>query len=511
METLSYLYLTLAYETVEGCSDCTGASRLRDNTFSSEIREQLSVTCNNISLLSLIVILNIVAMASRTLAAVKEGDHNSQVTTLQQNLQQLGYLKANPTGYFGTLTKEAVINFQQAKGLTPDGIVGSQTWVLLEDKTKTKITPSQSTINVNPSPSQSSSNRSILRKGDRNYQVTTLQQNLQGLGYLKANPTGYFGTLTKEAVINFQQAKGLTPDGIVGSQTWMLLEGNTITTITSSQSPIKDNLSPNQSPTSRSIRSIIKKGDRNSQVTTLQQYLRGLGYLKANPTGYFGTLTKEAVINFQQAKGLTPDGIVGSQTWALLEGNRRTTPTTTQGSIKPNPSPNQRPSSRLRTTPTTTQGSIKPNPSPNQRPSGRLRIGDRSESVRIIQRQLEMAGFYQGSANGIFDLSTEDAVRSFQRARGLTVDGIVGAKTRAILPQLTGYDANPKVRRSNRNVNYVGSAISPAKIQQLQWRLRNAGFYRGPLNGIWGVKTQRAVEAAQRYYKISTSDVINQL
>lgn len=50
--------------------------------------------------------------------------------------------------------------------------------------------------------------------------------------------------------------------------------------------------------------------DRN--VVLLQQKLG----IKAD--GYFGPMTKKAVIDFQRANGLDPDGIVGPLTWAKL-------------------------------------------------------------------------------------------------------------------------------------------------------------------------------------------------
>ena len=59
----------------------------------------------------------------------------------------------------------------------------------------------------------------MLRREMENANVMKLQQDLHTLGYLSANPTGYFGALTETAVMNFQRQYGLTPDGIVGSKT----------------------------------------------------------------------------------------------------------------------------------------------------------------------------------------------------------------------------------------------------------------------------------------------------
>lgn len=53
-------------------------------------------------------------------------------------------------------------------------------------------------------------------------------------------------------------------------------------------------------------------------VRQIQQALRNAGYFKRSPTGYFGSITKRAVIRFQKAHKLDPDGIVGPKTWAAL-------------------------------------------------------------------------------------------------------------------------------------------------------------------------------------------------
>ena len=60
---------------------------------------------------------------------------------------------------------------------------------------------------------------------------------------------------------------------------------------------------------------ILKKGSKGVEVKELQ----GLLYLYQD--GIFGALTEEAVKEFQKANGLTPDGIVGDNTWAKLKGN----------------------------------------------------------------------------------------------------------------------------------------------------------------------------------------------
>ena len=62
-----------------------------------------------------------------------------------------------------------------------------------------------------------------------------------------------------------------------------------------------------------------------------------------------------------------------------------------------------------------------------------LRRGSRGSAVAQLQEQLSAAGFDPGAADGIFGARTDAAVRAFQQARGLMVDGIVGPRTWAAL------------------------------------------------------------------------------
>lgn len=63
---------------------------------------------------------------------------------------------------------------------------------------------------------------------------------------------------------------------------------------------------------------ILKRGSKGAEVKELQ------GLLHILQDGVFGPITEEAVIEFQKANGLTPDGIVGDNTWAKLKQNNVT-------------------------------------------------------------------------------------------------------------------------------------------------------------------------------------------
>lgn len=78
-----------------------------------------------ITFLVFFLVLNV--QSSGAYSNLKQGNRGPDVLALQQQLQQLGYFSAQPTGYFGTVTASSIKKFQLNYGLKPDGIVGVQT------------------------------------------------------------------------------------------------------------------------------------------------------------------------------------------------------------------------------------------------------------------------------------------------------------------------------------------------------------------------------------------------
>ena len=66
----------------------------------------------------------------------------------------------------------------------------------------------------------------------------------------------------------------------------------------------------------------LKYGMRNNEVTNMQKDLKNLGYFSYYPTGYFGSLTYNAVLSFQKDNGLYADGIVGRATSREIKVDR---------------------------------------------------------------------------------------------------------------------------------------------------------------------------------------------
>lgn len=58
-----------------------------------------------------------------------------------------------------------------------------------------------------------------------------------------------------------------------------------------------------------------------------------------------------------------------------------------------------------------------------------LKEGARGEEVKKVQSKLKEYGYYYGNIDGIYGSATKTAVKKFQQAKGLAVDGIVGKNT----------------------------------------------------------------------------------
>lgn len=387
METLAYLHLALAHEA--SVNEESGSIANSQKLFARLNWKKLS-SCAWVYMLPLTVALSLLGTTSEALAALQEGDNSPEVIALQQRLQSLGYLKARASGYFGTLTKEAVIQFQKAKGLIPDGVVGPQTQAALAENTQLMMT-----------------------------------------------------------------------------QTTMSVRTTTRTNNTPTRTP--NRARTNQPQVSQRSNSFLSVGSRGQEVQALQEVLTGIGYYRGRVNGVFDANTEAAVRRFQQAKKLTVDGIVGSQTRAALPA---------VGGTSPNASERRTRSTAQKSSPVPTQQRTNPTV---------LAQGQTSQAVVDLQRRLRELSYFRGRLTGSFDSDTKEAVIAFQKDQNLLADGVVGANTLSVLQKVSQRSA----------------------VANLQTRLKEKGFYEGPSHGEFDKQTRKAIEAAQRAYGLSEDDIVN--
>jgi peptidoglycan hydrolase-like protein with peptidoglycan-binding domain len=129
-------------------------------------------------------------------------------------------------------------------------------------------------------------------------------------------------------------------------------------------------------------------------VRSLQRRLEDQGYSPGPIDGRYGPRTETAVDAFQRARGLRVDGVAGPLTLAALR------------TVVLYP--------------------------------GIGYTGAGSSEVRGLQRQLRRDGVKPGPIDGRYGPMTEAAVRRFQAAHGLQIDGIVGAHTFGELERIAG-------------------------------------------------------------------------
>lgn len=132
-----------------------------------------------------------------------------------------------------------------------------------------------------------------------------------------------------------------------------------------------------------------------------------------------------------------------------------------------------------------------------------LQMGDQGSSVKTLQQQLNQLGYDCGTPDGIFGQRTKDAVKAFQRAYGLTADGIAGSRTWSKINSLLG--STGSTGSTGSSVLKYGSRGSAVK--SLQQDLNTLGYNCGTPDGIFGSGTASAVKAFQRACNLSADGI----
>lgn len=166
----------------------------------------------------------------------------------------------------------------------------------------------------------------VLKSGSTGLDVQTIQTYLNRIrkNYPAipaiADPEGVFGAGTLAAVKKFQSIFGLAADGLVGPATW-----NKISYLYTAVSRLADLESEGSALGIGTVppSSLLRFGSKGPDVLTLQAILNLIGeFYPSVPgvtqNGSFDSLTRQAVVAFQQQMRLNPDGIVGPATWSAL-------------------------------------------------------------------------------------------------------------------------------------------------------------------------------------------------
>lgn len=226
-------------------------------------------------------------------------------------------------GVFDEATQKAVKKFQEIFNLPVTGEVDKSTWykiAYIYTSVKKLAELNSEGLTVEDISKQYTVELSM---GMQSIEVRALQYYLAVIGayYSAVQPvdiTGYFGEQTEQSVKSFQRVYGLPETGVVDRQTWLDIYraydgiNNSITSIDGSDVI----LYPGR---------ILREGIRGEDVKQLQEYLTFINKTYPNipavqNTGYFGPVTRSAVLAFQRQFNIPVNGIVGASAWNEIAG-----------------------------------------------------------------------------------------------------------------------------------------------------------------------------------------------
>lgn len=343
----------------------------------------------------------------------RNGDYASEVSIIQEALEELDLYYADITGHFGNKTERAVKLFQRKYGLPQTGVADEITLSRLYEEADIDDAPV-----VSESIGPAYATDTTLRRDSTGSAVRKLQEDLHELDFYDGVISGKYGGLTQEAVRLFQKKHGLDADGIAGPKTLKKI-ASLMGESTESEIPTIGSI---LSPVLQNGTTTLRHGMQGDAVEKLQEDLDELDYYTGSVTGKFGNLTKEAVRLFQRDYDLTSDGIAGPKTLAKIksvlsgveesetdeEEKEESVNTGTTVTVKPSVSLDE--VSKLNTEVT-------------------LRRGSRSGYVTRLQKALTALGYFTDKCDGSYGNKTEEAVKLYQKAKGLTDDGVAGRAT----------------------------------------------------------------------------------
>ena len=146
-----------------------------------------------------------------------------------------------------------------------------------------------------------------LKKGDKGSEVRKLQNNLNKVINASLQVDGDYGQKTYDAVAAFQGKYGLSVDGCYGPK---------------SAAKMIDALNGNAPVVTKPVKIAtytLRKGNKGSNVRTLQENLNMAINAGLEVDGSFGPNVETAVKEFQHKYGLTVDGIYGKNSYNMMK------------------------------------------------------------------------------------------------------------------------------------------------------------------------------------------------
>ena len=199
------------------------------------------------------------------------------------------------------------------------------------------------------------------------------------------------------------------------------------------------------------LTSPLMKGD---DVKEFQNLVTNRGFSCGTIDGKYGEKSVSACKKFQSSAGLSADGICGPDTWNKLEGRRM-----------------------LKLT------------SP-------LMKGD---DVKEFQTKITNHGYNCGSIDSMYGEKAKAACISFQKAKGLSADGICGDKTWAALDGSTSSSGTS----GRRLLKKTSPLMKGDDVTEFQNLVKSKGFDPGTIDGKYGDNSVSACKEFQSYAGLS--------
>src|SRR5690625_4798214 len=278
-------------------------------------------------------------------APLKNGMRRGDVKTLKQDLARIGFtVSVTGTNLYGTQTEKKVKEFQKYYGLSQTGTVNNAT----KSKIKEII-------------------ESPLQKGKRHKDTVQMKKDLAKIGFtVPGTGTNLYGTQTEKKVKEFQKYYGLSQTGTVNNAT---------------NNKIKEILA-----------SPLRKGERHNDTLQLKKDLAFINMpVPGKGTALYGTVTENAVKDFQKRYNLAVNGIADEVTLAKIK--------------------------ELKEAP--------------------LENGTRREDVKTLKQDLAKLGFtVPGTGTNLYGTQTEKKVIEFQKYYGLSQTGTVNNTTKSKIKEI---------------------------------------------------------------------------
>ena len=308
----------------------------------------------------------------------------SERSQIQEILTRRGYNTRGTEGIFGSGTRSAIRNWQQANNYEATGYLTEEQVAAINRQGRQADTGTGTTPPAGPTPAEIEDRLSLT-----NAERVRLQESLNALGYDTRGTGGVFGPGTRTAIRNWQRANDLEETGYLTQEQVAAINrqaGQARTGATPAQVEDRLNLT----------------GAERSQI---QEDLTRLGYDTRGTDGVFGPGTRTAIRNWQRAQNFEETGYLSQEQLEVLAQQARQ-----QAGVAP-----QDPASA----------------------EAQLNLA-RTDRLSIEQR-LAYLGFPPGPEDGFFDSQTRRAIENYQASRGLPATGYLDRQTvRSLVDETQG-------------------------------------------------------------------------